>query len=113
MLLGVTLPVVAVFEEALFRGALIGALGAGTGVNPWLLAVGSAAAFGLGHGAQGRLGIVVAGGMGLALAGLFVSTGSLLTVVVAHYAVNASEFAVHKRLGRDPAAALERVVGRE
>lgn len=113
VLLGVTLPVVAVFEEALFRGALIGALGAGTGIDPWLLAIGSSAAFGLGHGAQGRLGIVVAGGMGLALAGVFVSTGSLLVVVVAHYVVNASEFVVHERLGRDPAAALERVVSRE
>ncbi|OYR51030.1 hypothetical protein DJ73_14595 [Halorubrum sp. Ea1] len=97
LLLIVALPVVAVFEEALFRGALVGALAAGFAVDPWLLAVGSSVAFGLGHGAQGRLGIVVAGALGLALAGLFVATGSLLVPVVAHYVVNAVEFAVHER----------------
>jgi len=97
LLLGVALPVVAVFEEALFRGALVGALGAGFAVDPWLLAAGSSVAFGLGHGAQGRLGVVVAGALGLALAGLFVATGSLLVPVVAHYVVNAAEFLVHER----------------
>jgi len=97
LLLGVALPVVAVFEEALFRGALVGALAAGFAVDPWLLAVGSSVAFGLGHGAQGRLGIAVAGALGLALAGLFVATGSLLVPVVAHYVVNAAEFALHER----------------
>ncbi|MDZ5811753.1 CPBP family intramembrane glutamic endopeptidase [Halorubrum sp. AD140] len=97
LLLGVALPTVAVFEEALFRGALVGALAAGFAVDPWLLAVGSSVAFGLGHGAQGRLGIVAAGALGLALAGLFVATGSLLAPVVAHYVVNAVEFTVHER----------------
>lgn len=97
LLLGVALPVVAAFEEALFRGALVGALAVGFAVEPWLLAVGSSVAFGLGHGAQGRLGIAVAGGLGLALAGLFVASGSLLVPVVAHYVVNAVEFAVHER----------------
>ncbi|WP_144799174.1 CPBP family intramembrane glutamic endopeptidase [Halorubrum depositum] len=96
LLLGVALPVVALFEEALFRGALVGALAAGFAVDPWLLAVGSSVAFGLGHGAQGRLGIAVAGALGLALAGLFVATGSLLVPVVAHYVVNAAEFAAHE-----------------
>ena len=96
LLLCVALPVVAVFEEALFRGALVGALAVGSAVEPWLLAVGSSVAFGLGHGAQGRLGIAVAGGLGLALAGLFVATGSLVVPVVAHYVVNAAEFAVHE-----------------
>lgn len=96
LLLCVALPVVAAFEEALFRGALVGALAVGFAVEPWLLAVGSSVVFGLGHGAQGRFGIAVAGGLGLALAGLFVAAGSLLVPVVAHYVVNAVEFAVHE-----------------
>ncbi|MFO8114729.1 MAG: CPBP family intramembrane glutamic endopeptidase [Halorubrum sp.] len=96
LLLGVALPTVAVSEEALFRGALVGALAAGFAVDPWLLAVGSSVVFGLGHGAQGRLGIVVTAALGVALAGLFVVTGSLLVPIVAHYVVNAAEFAVHE-----------------
>ncbi|WP_200531451.1 CPBP family intramembrane glutamic endopeptidase [Halorubrum sp. LN27] len=99
LLLGVALPVVAVFEEALFRGALVGALSVGFAVDPWLLVAASSVAFALGHGAQGRLGIAVAGVLGLALAGLFVATGSLLAPVVAHYVVNAAEFVVHERPG--------------
>jgi len=96
LLLGVVLPVIAVFEEALFRGALVGALAVGLAADPWLLAVGSSVAFGLGHGAQGRLGVVVTGALGLGLAGLFVVTGSLLVPVVAHYVVNAAEFVAHE-----------------
>ncbi|PHQ37806.1 hypothetical protein DJ69_14825 [Halorubrum persicum] len=99
LLLGVALPVVAGFEEALFRGALTGALSVGFAVDPWLLVVASSIAFGLGHGAQGPLGIAVAGGLGLALGGLFVATGSLPAVVVAHYVVNAVEFVAHERPG--------------
>ena len=104
LLLAVVLPVVAAFEEALFRGALIGALSVGVAVDPWLLVVASSVAFGLGHGAQGRLGIAVAGGLGVALAGLFVATGSLLAVAVAHYVVNALEFVAHERSGAVPSA---------
>jgi len=103
LLLAVALPVVAVFEEALFRGALVGAFAVGFAVDPWLLVVASSVAFGLGHGAQGRLGIAVAGGLGVALAGLFVATGSLLAVAVAHYVVNAVEFVVHERSDPTPA----------
>jgi membrane protease YdiL (CAAX protease family) len=91
------LPIIAVAEELLFRAALIGVPAAGFGLSPWLLAVVASGAFALGHGAQGRLGIVVAGGLGVALAGLFVATGNLLAVVVAHYAVNAVEFLAHER----------------
>ncbi len=96
LLLGVVLPVIAVFEEALFRGALVGAFAAGLALDPWLLAVGSSVTFGLGHGAQGRLGVVITGALGLVLAGLFVVTGSLLVPIVAHYVVNAAEFATHE-----------------
>lgn len=98
VLLGLVLPIIAVFEEFLFRAALIGAVAAGYGVSPWLLAVGSSVLFALGHGAQGRTGIVVTGLLGFVLAAAFIVTESLLVVVVAHYVVNALEFVVHEGL---------------
>jgi membrane protease YdiL (CAAX protease family) len=99
VLLFVVLPVVAGFEELLFRGALVGALAVGFDVSPWLLAAGSSVAFALGHGAQGRVGIVVTGLLGFALAATFVLTGSLPAVILAHYLVNALEFLLHEGLG--------------
>lgn len=95
------LPVIAVAEELLFRAALVGVPDAGFGVSPWLLALVSSLAFALGHGAQGRVGIVVTGLLGVALAAGYLLTGSLLVVVVAHYVVNALEFGVHELLGVD------------
>lgn len=94
-LLLVVLPTIAGFEELLFRGALIGAVSTGYAVSPWLLAVGSTAAFALAHGAQGPAGVVVTGLLGGALAVGFLMTGSLTVVIVAHYLVNAVEFAAH------------------
>ncbi|GAB3319497.1 CPBP family intramembrane glutamic endopeptidase [Haloplanus salinarum] len=91
-LLGVVLPLVAGFEELLFRGVLIGAFATGFELSPWLLAGLSSVAFALGHGAQGRLGIVVSGALGFVLAVAFVLTDSLVTVVIAHYLVNTLEF---------------------
>ncbi|WP_129114821.1 CPBP family intramembrane glutamic endopeptidase [Halegenticoccus tardaugens] len=99
VLLFVVLPVIAGFEELLFRGALVGALSVGFDASPWLLAFFSSIAFALGHGAQGPAGVVVTGVLGFALAAAFVVTGSLLVVVVAHYLVNALEFVVHEGLG--------------
>lgn len=96
VLLGVALPAVAVVEELLFRAAAIGVVAAGFGVSPWLLVVGSSITFGLGHGAQGRAGIAVTGVLGVVLASAFVLSGSLLTVVVAHYLINALELVVHE-----------------
>ncbi len=96
------LPTVAAFEELLFRAALIGAFSTGFGLSPWLLAVVSSVAFGLGHGLQGPGGIVVTGALGFVLAAAFVLTGSLLVVVTAHYLINAAEFVVHEGLGVDP-----------
>ena len=96
LLLGVVLPIIAIGEEVLFRAALIGVPAAGFGTSPWALAVVSSAAFALGHGAQGRAGVVVTGLLGLVLAAGFVVTGSLLVVIVAHYVVNALEFVVHE-----------------
>ena len=98
-LFGVVLPVVALVEELLFRAAVIGVPAAGVGTSVWALVPVSAGAFALGHGAQGRVGIAVTGGLGLILAGAYAVTGSLLVVVVAHYLVNALEFFVHELLG--------------
>lgn len=95
-LLVVLLPLIAGFEEVLFRGVLIGALAMGFEISPWILAVGSSVVFGLGHGAQGRTGIVVTGLLGFGLATLFIISGSLMLVIIAHYVVNALEFGVRE-----------------
>lgn len=102
VLLGGVLPVVAGVEEVLFRAALIGVPAMGFGWSPWGLAVISSVAFGVGHGLQGPGGIVVTGLLGFALAAVFVVSGSLLIVIVAHYMVNALEFVVHEGLHLEP-----------
>jgi membrane protease YdiL (CAAX protease family) len=105
ILLGGVLPVIALVEEFLFRAAAIGAAGATVGATgptaagAWALAVVSSLAFALGHGAQGRVGVVVTGALGFVLAAGFVLSGSFLVVVVAHYVVNAMEFLVHEWAG--------------
>jgi membrane protease YdiL (CAAX protease family) len=99
VLLGGVLPVIAGVEELLFRAAAIGAVTAGYGTSPWALAVVSSVAFAVGHGAQGRVGVAVTGVLGFALAAVYVLSGSLVAVVVAHYLVNALEFLVHEGLG--------------
>ncbi|WP_135820533.1 CPBP family intramembrane glutamic endopeptidase [Halostella litorea] len=96
VLLGTVLPVIAVFEELLFRAALVGAVSTGFAVSPWAMAVVSTAAFALGHGMQGPGGVAVTGALGFVLAAAFVVTGSFLAVVVAHYLVNALEFVVRE-----------------
>ncbi|MXR41287.1 CPBP family intramembrane metalloprotease [Halobaculum sp. WSA2] len=122
VLLLAVLPTVALFEEFLFRAALVGALSVGldapawlpaavlgTDPWPWLLAGASSVAFALGHGAQGRAGIVATGVLGFVLAGAFVLTGSFALVAVAHYVVNAVTLVVHEfdpaTLGAGPARA--------
>lgn len=104
LLLLVVLPVIAGFEELLFRGALIGAFAAGFELSPWLLAVGSSVAFGAGHGAQGWLGIAATALLGFVLAAVFVATESLLVVGLAHYVVNAVEIGLVEGLGYEPFA---------
>lgn len=99
VLLLLVLPIVALFEELLFRAVLIGAFATGFGLSPWVLAVLSSAAFGLGHGLQGPAGVVVTGVLGFVLAGAFVVTESLVVVIVAHYLINALEFVVNEGLG--------------
>ena len=99
LLLAVILPIIALVEELLFRAALIGVPAAGFGIHPLALAIFSSALFALGHGAQGKVGIVVTGGLGFVLAGGYILSGSLLVVVIAHYLVNALEFVVHEGIG--------------
>ena len=99
LLLLVVLPIIAGFEEVLFRGALVGVVSSGYGVSAWVMAVAASGAFALGHGAQGRLGVLVTGALGFVLAAAFVITGSLVVVIVAHYLVNALEFIVHEGFG--------------
>ncbi|WP_276271191.1 CPBP family intramembrane glutamic endopeptidase [Haloarcula litorea] len=101
LLLGAILPLIAVVEELLFRAAAIGVPVAGLGAPAWAMVVVASVAFGLGHGAQGTVGIVVTGALGAGLGALFVVTDSLLAVVVAHYLVNALELVVHEGLGVD------------
>jgi membrane protease YdiL (CAAX protease family) len=101
VLLGVVLPIIAIVEELLFRAAAIGVPVTGLAAPAWAMIVVSSVAFALGHGAQGRVGIVVTGVLGAALGTLFVLTNSLLAVVVAHYLVNAMELCVHEGLGVD------------
>ncbi len=98
-LLIVVLPVIAIVEELIFRGILIGALASGFAVPTAVLVVVSTVAFAIGHGLQGTGGVLVTGALGLLLAIAFVATGSLLLVVVAHYLVNALEFVVHEGVG--------------
>jgi len=106
VLLVVVLPTIAIVEELLFRGAAIGVPVAELGVPAWAMVIVSSVAFALGHSTQGRVGILVTGGLGLALAALFVVTNSLLAVVVAHYLVNALELIVHEGLGVDRLSSL-------
>lgn len=95
-LLLVVLPLVAIAEELLFRGALVGGLAAGYGLPTWGLVVVSSVLFGFGHGLQGQAGVVVTAALGLGLAAAFVVTGSLTVVIIAHYLVNAIEFVVNE-----------------
>lgn len=93
------LPLIALFEELLFRAALIGVYAAGFGISPWLLVIGSSIVFALGHNIQGPGGVLVTGLLGGVLGVAFVYTNSLLLVVVAHYVINALEFLLHEGIG--------------
>lgn len=97
VLAGLLLPIIAVTEEVLFRGILIGAFGAGTPFPPLVLIVGSALAFGAAHTAQGRLGVAVATVLGLGLGVVYFWSGNLWLVIGAHYLVDLVEFARHAR----------------
>lgn len=95
-LLLIVIPTIAVAEELLFRGALVGALAVGFDLSPWLLLAISSVAFGAAHTAQGAVGVAVASLFGFVLGGAFVLTGDLLVVIVAHATVDTVEFVGHE-----------------
>ncbi|MFB6112676.1 MAG: lysostaphin resistance A-like protein [Halodesulfurarchaeum sp.] len=101
VLLLLVLPAVSVSEEVLFRGALLGGIASASSISPWVLVVLSAVAFGLSHTAQGSIGGVVSGILGLGLGALFLVTGSLWTVVLAHYLIDLLEFVLYEGMGSD------------
>ncbi len=73
-------------EELLYRGYFIAYLNAIFGIWPAVFL--SSAAFGLGHSYQGLKGVIKTGGIGLAMAGLYVLAGSLLAPVLLHAAID-------------------------
>ncbi len=78
--------VAAFFEELFFRGLLIGVVAEWIVVG--LLVPLSSLMFGALHLVQGRFGVVVSSGVGLALAGLYVWQGGLLAPTAAHWLLN-------------------------
>lgn len=94
-LTSVTLVVVSVWEELLFRGVLVGVAAATLGVSPWVTGAIAVAVFGAIH-QTGTGGIVVAGVMGIALTAAFVLGANLALLVLAHTTANALEFLVHE-----------------
>ncbi len=95
-LAGLVLPLIAVTEEVLFRGVLIGAIHTGTSISAPVLLVGSSVLFGAAHTAQGRMGVGIASVLGLLLGGVFLWSESLWLVIGAHYLVDLVEFARHR-----------------
>lgn len=87
----------ALLEELLFRSLLLG--GFSVFLPPSLLAVGGSVLFGLMHAPQGRLGMLIAGLLSLGLCALFLWRGSLLTPLVAHYAINVAQLV---QAGQEP-----------
>lgn len=73
-------------EELLFRSLWLGLF---AGVIPLTLLIAvTSVIFGLMHQPQGKLGMVVAGGINIIFCLMFVWTGQLLVTFVAHYTVN-------------------------
>ncbi len=87
---------VVLLEELLFRSLLIG------GLSPLLptplLVIGWSVLFGLLHAPQGVWGMIGAGAAGLLLGILFVSQGSILLPIVAHYVTNCLQIIQAMRL---------------
>lgn len=72
-------------EELLYRGFLVGFLGAGLG-SIWYGVLAGAVLFGLAHAYQGRKGVLLTGLAGLILGVLFAATGSLVPGQAGHAA---------------------------
>lgn len=84
----VVYPLVAIGEELVFRGGLVGGLYTGWGLSLWMLVGLSSVLFGLAHVWQGSHGVILMVVTGLVLAAALVLTGALLVPIVAHYFMN-------------------------
>ena len=77
-----------VCEEIVFRGWLLATLHGIAGLNGTELIVAAALIFGLGHAYQGITGVVLTGLAGAFFCVLYLSTGSLLTPILVHAAID-------------------------
>ncbi|WP_224447541.1 CPBP family intramembrane glutamic endopeptidase [Haloprofundus salilacus] len=105
--LGLFLPVVAVYEELVFRVGLIALGYSAFGVDTWTLVAVSAVLFGLAHRQQEWGGVVIMGISGIAFGAVYLWTASLLTVVIAHYSMNVLAFAVYAYEETDPSMEIQ------
>ncbi len=76
-------------EEIIYRGYLMVYLSSAIAIGGmWPAALLSSLAFGLGHAYQGPMGMLKTGLVGLAMAGLYLSTGSIWLPIVLHVAMD-------------------------
>ncbi len=93
-----------VCEEILYRGYLMVYITSAIAIESmWPAALLSSLAFGLIHAYQGPKGVLKTGLFGLALAGLYLLTGSIWLLIVLHAVIDL----VSGRIGRDVLAACE------
>ncbi|MFB6253065.1 MAG: lysostaphin resistance A-like protein, partial [Halobacteriaceae archaeon] len=98
LLIFVALPVVAGFEELLFRVALIGAVSGSLQISPWIMLLVSSILFGFAHMGQGNGGRFVATLLGIVLGMIYIVTNSFVVIMLGHYFVNSIEFVIHQGL---------------
>lgn len=97
---GLALLPAAWLEELIFRSLPLAGLT--WLISPWVLMWPLALVFGLLHWTQGPLGVVGTTFMGLILSALFLWTGSIWTVVFAHWALNLVEVTMAWQQGLRP-----------
>lgn len=90
----------ALLEELLFRSLPLGGLA--WVVSPWVLMWPLSLLFGVMHASQGAWGVVGTAFMGLVLSALFLFTGSIWSVVLAHWLLNVVEVTLAQRQGLRP-----------
>ena len=97
-------------EEILYRGYLMVYITSTVAIESmWPAALLSSLAFGLGHAYQGPKGVLKIGLLGLAMAGLYLLTGSLWLLIVLHAVIDL----VSGRIGREGFAACSDIAGRQ
>ncbi len=91
-------------EEILYRGYLMVYITSAIAIEGmWPAALASSLAFGLGHAYQGPTGVLKTGLFGLAMAGLYLLTGSLWLLIVLHAVIDL----VNGSIGRQAFGACE------